>query len=296
MRIGFVGAGVVGTALALALTRRGHDVVAVASRTRTSAERLARRLPACAVESKQGVADKADLVFLTTPDDAIGMVCAEIRWRSGARVVHCSGAASTAVLEPARASGALVGAFHPLQTFASADAALASLPGTTFAVEADESLADELAALAEELGGRAIRLRAEDKVLYHAAAAIASNYLVVLASLAADLWTELGAERAEAVEALLPLLRGVLGNLERVGLPGALTGPIARGDVGTVRRHLDALAERAPGVLPAYALLGREAIRIAIEKGTLGQDRAAELAALLSEAATRATEGEGPCA
>ncbi len=296
MKIGFVGAGVVGTALALALTRRGHEVVAVASRTGTSAERLARRLPDCAVESKQGVADLADLVFLTTPDDVIGVVCAEIRWRPGVRVVHCSGAASTAVLEPARAAGALVGGFHPLQTFASADAALARLPGTTFAVEAEAPLSDELAALAEELGGRAIRLRAEDKVLYHAAAAIASNYLVVLASLAADLWAELGVGRAEAIGALLPLLEGTLGNLERVGLPGALTGPIARGDAGTVRRHLDALAERAPGVLPTYVVLGREAIRVALEKGTLDEGRAGELRALLDGIGTRAIEGGKRCA
>lgn len=290
MRIGFVGAGVVGTALALALSRCGHDVVAVASRTRASAEALARRLPGCAVESKQGVADRADLVFLTTPDDAIGAVCAEIRWRPGGRVVHCSGAASTAVLEPARAAGALVGGFHPLQTFASADAALASLPGTTFVVEAEEPLAAELAGLAAELGGRSMRLRAEDKVLYHAAAAIASNYLVVLVSLASELWAELGTGQAEAVGALMPLLKGTLGNLERVGLPGALTGPIARGDVGTVRRHLDALAERSPSVLPAYTLLGREAIRIALAKGTLDGDRAEELAALLADAGSWATK------
>ncbi|HEX8958718.1 MAG TPA: DUF2520 domain-containing protein [Solirubrobacterales bacterium] len=291
MRIGFVGAGVVGTALALALARRGHEVVAVASRTRASAERLALQLPGCAVESKQGVAERADLVFLTTPDDAIGAVCAEIRWRPESRVVHCSGAASTAVLEPARAAGCLVGGFHPLQTFASAEGAISALPGTTFAVEAEEPLFSELARLAADLGGHYLRLRAEDKVLYHAAAAIASNYLVVLASLAADLWAGLGAGREEAIGALLPLLRGTLGNLERVGLPGALTGPIARGDVGTVRRHLDVLAERAPEVLPAYTLLGREAIRIALEKGTLTQVRAGELAALLAEARGRAEEG-----
>jgi predicted short-subunit dehydrogenase-like oxidoreductase (DUF2520 family) len=296
LRAGFVGAGVVGTVLALALSDRGYEIVAVASRTPASAEALARRLPACAVETPQGVADRAELVFLTTPDDAIGAVARAIRWRPGQRVVHCSGAASTAVLEPARKMGCLVGGFHPLQTFATAETSLAKLPGTTFAIEADEPLASELCDLAVALWGRPLRLRAEDKVLYHAAASIASNYLVVLVGLAADLWAELGVEQSEAIGALSPLLEGTLANVERVGLPGALTGPIARGDVGTVRRHLDALARRAPGAIPAYALLGREAMRLAVDKGTLDRDSANALATLFDQAEGKGTEGGQACA
>jgi predicted short-subunit dehydrogenase-like oxidoreductase (DUF2520 family) len=281
-KIGFIGAGMAGTVLALALERIGFDVVAVASRTRASASALAGRLIDCRVTSPQEVADLADLVFVTTPDDAIEPVVRSIDWRAGGRVVHCSGATTTAVLEPARVAGSLVGGFHPLQTFASVENALASLTGTTFAVEAAEPLAGELFSLAERLGGRAFSLRSEDKILYHAAAVIASNYLVVLARLATDLWREFGVDQAEATAALLPLFRGTLGNLDRVGLPRCLTGPIARGDVGTICQHLEALADRAPSILPAYRLLGSEAVPIAREKGTLDPDLAERLLALLN--------------
>ena len=171
-------------------------------------------------------------------------------------------------------------------------------PGTTFAVEAEEPLASDLAGFAEELGGRAIRRRAEDKVLYHAAAAIASNYLVVLASLSADLWAGLGAERSEAIGALMPLLKGTLGNLERVGLPVRRPPARSRGATSGPSWSAPRSARRArAGDLPgAEILLGREAIRIALEKGTLGEERAAKLEALLADAASRSTEGGEPCA
>jgi len=283
MRLGFIGAGVVGTALSTALAARGYPVVAVGSRTPASAERLAARLPACRAVSPQEVADSAELVFVTTPDDALAGVVRSLSWREGQAVVHCSGAASTDVLDPARAAGAQVGGFHPLQTFASPEQAIANLPGTTFALEAEEPLLGQLAALARALGGTSVRLRAEDKVLYHAAAVFASNYLVTIVKLATDLWREFGVDSPEATRALLPLLRGTLNNVERVGLPGCLTGPIARGDVGTVRRHIAALETSAPAILETYRLLGRQAIPIGVDKGTLDPARAEELGRVLGE-------------
>ena len=283
MKLGFVGAGVVGTALSVSLAAKGYPVVAVGSRTRASAERLAERLPGCRALSLQEVADEADLVFVTTPDDAIAGVVTDLRWHAGQAVVHCSGAASTDVLGPARSAGALVGGFHPLQTFASPEQAIQNLPGTTFALEAEPPLLDRLAGLATALGGTWVRLRPEDKVLYHAAAVFASNYLVTLVKLATDLWREFGVETPEATRALLPLLRGTLNNLDRVGLPRCLTGPIARGDVGTVRRHLAALERSAPGILETYRRLGRETIAIGTAKGTLDPARAEELGRLLGD-------------
>ena len=117
LKLGFIGAGTVGNALAVRLVGRGYPVVAVSSRSRTSAQRLAGAVNGCQVfGSSQAVADSAELVFITTPDDAIASVAAEVQWQTGQNVVHCSGADSAESLEPARKLGANVGAFHPLQT------------------------------------------------------------------------------------------------------------------------------------------------------------------------------------
>ncbi len=251
--IGFIGAGTVGTALAVRLKLRGYAIVAVASRTPASAHRLADQVPGCRVyASGDGVAQAADLIFITTPDAAIGAVASGVPWRRGQAVVHCSGVDSLDVLEPARKRGAMVGGFHPLQTFASVAQAVENIPGSTIAVEAEEPLLTTLKGVAESLEGKWVVLKAGDKVLYHAAAVISCNYLVTLMQMATDLWQTFGVDRAEATQALMPLLRGTLNNLEKVGLPNCLTGPVARGDLGTIRKHLEALERAAPHLLPAY--------------------------------------------
>jgi predicted short-subunit dehydrogenase-like oxidoreductase (DUF2520 family) len=281
-KIGFIGAGTVGTALAVRLAEQGYAVVAVSSRKWSSAQKLADRIVNCrAVEENQEVARLADLVFITTPDDAIAPVVNAVQWREGQMVVHCNGSASTDILEKARRAGALVGSFHPLQTFADLAEALENLPGSAFAIEAEEPLHDLLARMAHDLGGQGFRLRAEDKVLYHAAAVITSNYTVALMKMATDLWRSFGVPAAQATQALLPLLRGTVNNIDKVGLPNCLTGPIARGDIGTLRNHLNALLERAPGMIDAYRQLGLQAIPIALEKGRISQEKAREMKALL---------------
>jgi len=263
-RLGFIGAGVTGSAFARCLAGAGYPVVAVASRTAASAERLAERLKGCrAVADPQAVADVADLVFITTPDDAIVEVAAQARWRPGVWVVHVSGAKSLDVLEPARRAGAAVGSIHPLQTFADAEHAVASMPGSTFALEGEGPLLACLRAMALALGGRAIELRPQDKALYHVAAVLVSNYVVTLVDMATKLWQQFGVEQDSARESLLPLLQGTVNNLRRLGLPDALTGPIARGDLGTVRRHLEALEASAPDLLLAYRELGLRTIPVA---------------------------------
>jgi predicted short-subunit dehydrogenase-like oxidoreductase (DUF2520 family) len=280
--IGFIGAGTVGTALAVRLSGSGYRVVAAASRSRSSAERLAASVPGCTARaSKQEVADAADLVFITTPDDAIGRVAAEIAWHPGQSVVHCSGADSLDSLEPARRAGARVGGFHPLQTFASVTHAIENLPGSTFGIEAEGDLFDLLSEMASALEGNWVRLRAEDKVLYHAAAVLACNYLVTLTKMATDLWRDFDASTPEAVRALMPLLRGTLNNIENVGLPHCLTGPIARGDLGTIRKHIAALERSAPALLTAYRELGLQTVPIALEKGKIDDATATEMKRLL---------------
>ena len=283
-KIGFIGAGTVGTALAVRLSGKGYPVVAVSSRTKASAHRLAEAVPGCrAYDGAQAVADNAQLVFITTPDDVIAQVVAEFQWHPGQGVVHCSGAAATDILEPARECGAYVGGFHPLQTFASVTYAIENLPGSTFAIEADEPLLSTLQEMAIALEGSWVRLGAGDKVLYHAAAVVACNYFVTLVKLATDLWQSFGVPPQQATRALIPLLRGTLNNLDNVGLPHCLTGPIARGDLGTIKKHIFALERAAPGLLTTYRELGLQTIPIALAKGKIDQERAKELETLLKE-------------
>jgi predicted short-subunit dehydrogenase-like oxidoreductase (DUF2520 family) len=284
LKIGFIGAGTVGTALAARLAGWGYPVVAASSRSRASARKLAQAIKGCHVfDSSQAVADNAELIFITTPDDAIARVAAEVHWHPGQSVVHCSGADSTDILEPAREAGARVGAFHPLQTFANPEQALENIAGSTFALEADEPLLGTLKDLASALDGQWVELKAKDKVLYHAAAVFACNYMVTLTKLATDLWQSFGVPPPKATKALVPLLRGTLHNIETIGIPQCLTGPIARGDIGTINKHLDALKSTAPQLLSTYRELGRQTVPIALAKGKIGQPQARELQEILGQ-------------
>ncbi len=282
LKLGFIGAGTVGTALSVRLSGRGYPIVAVSSRSQTSAENLARAVNGCRVlADNQGVADNAQLVFVTTPDDVIASVVSQIRWHPGQSVVHCSGAASTDILQPAKELGAQVGAFHPLQTFASAKQAIENIPGSTFALEAEEPLLNTLKDMATALDGHWVELKTSDKVIYHASAVIACNYMVTLVKLATDLWQTFNIPPRQATQALLPLLRGTLNNIDTLGIPQCLTGPIARGDIGTIKKHLDALNQIAPNLLSTYRELGLQTIPIALAKGRINQSQAQELRATL---------------
>jgi predicted short-subunit dehydrogenase-like oxidoreductase (DUF2520 family) len=290
LKIGFIGAGTVGSALAAGLTDSGYCIAAVSSRTVASAEKLARTIPGCqAVSTNQQVADAADIVFITTPDVVIPQIASAVQWHQGQSVVHCSGADSTAVLEPARQMGAQTGVFHPFQSFAGVKQANANLPGSTIAIEATEPLLTTLKEMAEKLNCRWIELKAEDKVVYHAAAVIASNYLVTLVKLADDLWETFGIPREQATQALLPLLKGTLNNIETAGIPQALTGPIARGDIETVKKHIAALQQEAPDALSAYCELGLQTLPIAQAKGKIDEEKAAGLRAVLKAGAKKKT-------
>lgn len=274
VRLAFAGAGRLAAVLAPALEQAGYSVAAVASRSAAHGEQLAQRLAGCRVVPLDGLAEQADVIFLTVPDSAIGAVSAEVRWRAGSAAVHCSGAAGLDVLQAAASAGAAVGSFHPLQSFAAG--AEAPLAGVTVAIE---GLEDVLASMARALGCRPLSLPPGLKPLYHASATLASNYLVTLLGQAARLWQPLGCSESEALAALLPLVRTTVDNVERLGAAGALTGPIARGDGDTVRRHLAALGVHAPDLLPMYRELGLETLPLA----QLAPEPAAELTAILSK-------------
>ncbi|HEY87626.1 MAG TPA: DUF2520 domain-containing protein [Dehalococcoidia bacterium] len=283
VKLGFIGAGTVGSALATRLSSKGYQVVAVSSRDQTSARNLARSINCRAFDNNQDVTDAAELVFITTPDDVIAAVTSEIQWHPGQSVVHCSGADSTQILEPAMKLGVQVGVIHPLQTFASAKQAIENMPGSTFVLEADEPLLTTLKEMATALDGHWIELEAKDKVIYHAAAVITCNYLVTLVKLATDLWQTFNVPTQQATQALLPLIRGTIHNIETVGIPQCLTGPIARGDTGTIKKHLEALQKVTPAILPTYRELGLQTIPIALAKGRINQKQAQELQELMKQ-------------
>jgi predicted short-subunit dehydrogenase-like oxidoreductase (DUF2520 family) len=280
--IGIIGAGVTGTALADRLFHQGYRVTAVNSRTMASAQRLASSITGCAICSNpQQVADLAQAVFITTPDDTIASIAAGLDWHMGQFVIHCSGVHSTDILEPAHKFGAYTCCLHPLQTFASIEEAIHNMHGSTFALEGDQQGLEVAEEMATALQGNIIRLKASDKILYHAAAVTLSNYLVTLMKTAADLWQSFGVSQEDAVKAMLPLLKGTVNNIERVGIPGCLTGPIARGDIGTVQKHMQALEKENPGALDTYRTLGLQTISIALAKGRISLETAEELRSAL---------------
>ncbi|MFH1662761.1 MAG: DUF2520 domain-containing protein [Chloroflexota bacterium] len=285
IKIGFIGAGAVTNALATTLNSKGYPVVAVSSRNLQSADRLARLIKGCRSCSNQEVADTAELVFITTPDDVIASVVADVKWRPGQSVVHCSGADSTDILAPAREAGTNIGAFHPLQTFIGLRQE--NLPGITYALEASEPLLTILRDMTTALGGHWIELKAGDKVLYHTAAVFACNYLITLFKIATDLWQSFGIPPQQATRALLPLLQGTINNIDSTGIPQCLTGPIARGDSGTIKKHLKALQNVAPELITIYKELGLQTIPIALAKGRIDNEHADELQAILSQPAER---------
>jgi len=204
----------------------------------------------------------ADVVIVAVPDDALAGVAREIApaVRRGAVVVHTSGALTSAALAPVRRAGARAASLHPLMTMPTAEAGVRALPGTFFFFEGDPGTGPVLRALVAALGGIAVPVARRGKTLYHAAAVIACNDLVALLDTAFRLFGKAGIPERKARAALAPLVRRTLENVLALGPVRALTGPVARGDAGTVRRHLAALggADRA-----LYRLLGRATLRLA---------------------------------
>jgi len=279
--VAFIGAGRLAHTLARDLTHAGYPVAAVASRTAASADRLAARLPTCRTTTAQEAADAAELVFITTSDGAIEQACEAVRWRAGQTVVHCSGAATAELLASARRDGAAVAAFHPITTFAGFDDPTPALQGVTFGADGDAPALAVLADVAERLGGRLVPVTPELKALYHAGGVIACNYLVTLLATGGRLMTAAGVPPEAAGDALRLMMRRTLENAARLGTAPALSGPVSRGDAGTVARHLAALEAHAPDLTPLYRALGQATIPLGQAKGTLSAAGAEELQRLL---------------
>ncbi|MEP7378675.1 MAG: DUF2520 domain-containing protein [Chloroflexota bacterium] len=284
-RIGFIGAGRVGTALAVAFSRAGWEVTGVASRDEDRRNQFHSLVPtARAFEDASNVLDEADLIFLTVPDDAIASVAEDLHLYSGQALVHTSGALPASVLTPAMAAGTSKASFHPLVAFADLDRALEALRGATVALDGDESLLPVLADMAESVGARPVRLPEGGKSAYHAAAMMAAGGLIGLLDGIVQVAQLAGLDEKTALAVYLPLARQALANSERFGVDTSLTGPFVRGDVGTVRGHLEVLRQSTPDALDLYVAVARRELAIARRRGRLTQEAAAQLEALLDGA------------
>ncbi|MFC5943508.1 DUF2520 domain-containing protein [Micromonospora harpali] len=279
LTVGVLGAGRVGAVLGAALAAAGHRVVAASGVSGATKARIALLLPDAANRSATSVAHAAtDLLLVAVPDDELAAVVAGLAetgaLRPGQVVAHTSGAHGLGVLAPAAAVGARPLALHPAMTFTGTPDDLGRLAGISYGVTAPAELRPLAARLVADLGGVPEWVGEADRPLYHAALAHGANHLVTLVNEAADRLRDAGVGQPEKV--LAPLLRAALENALRLG-DDALTGPVSRGDAGTVRRHLERLAATAPESVAAYLTLARRTADRAIASGRLRPADAAPL-------------------
>ena len=289
--VGVIGAGKVGAVLGAALRNAGHAVTgvhAVSEASRTRAEAL---LPDAPILEIPEILRRSELVLLAVPDDVlpelISGLAAAGHLQAGHLLVHTSGRFGTSVLDPARASGAIPLAIHPAMTFTGLSLDLARLKDCMFGVSADSIVLPVAQALVVEMGGEPVVIAEADRGTYHAALAHASNHLVTLTAQSRQLLETIGVEQPDRM--LSPLMHAALEN-SLVNGDSALTGPVARGDVGTVRRHLEVLSTLVQDGLPddirlAYRQMARVTALRAVDRGALTEAVARELLELLGDTA-----------
>ena len=285
LKVGIIGPGRVGAALGVALTRAGHEVVAVAAVSDLSVGRAREHFPGVPLTDPAGVVEAADLVLLTVPDDALpGLVSGLVTIGApvqGRLLAHTSGRYGISVLEVATRQGALPLALHPVMTFTGRSDDLQRLRGISYGITTLEQLRPVAEVLVIEMDGEPVFIAEEHRDLYHAALASAANHLVTLVTEACDLLQLAGA--GDPARMLSPLLYAALDNALRLGDAG-LTGPVARGDAGTVAGHLAALRETAPEALAVYVALARLTADRALAAGLLAPPDAERLLDVLAGA------------
>ncbi len=283
LAVGVVGAGRAGTAMAAALARAGHRVVAASAVSQDSLNRIRRSLPGARVGRPEEVVEAAGLVLLTVPDDALpglvsGLAATGVPL-AGRLLAHASGRHGLAVLEPATREGALPLALHPVMTFTGRQDDVEKMRGISFGITAPDPLRPVAEALVVEMGGEPVFIAEEQRGLYHAGLASAANHLVTLVTASGDLLAAAGVP--DPAKMLGPLLGAALENALAFG-DAALTGPVARGDADTVAAHVQAIAAAAPESLGAYLALARLTADRALAAGRLDPADAQRLLGVLS--------------
>lgn len=284
LTVGVVGAGRVGPVLAASLQLAGHRPVAVSGVSDASRRRAAALLPDVPVVTPTEVLERAELVLLTVPDDALPELVAGLAEtgavRPGRLLVHTSGRYGTSVLEPALRAGALPLALHPAMTFTGTAVDVQRLAGCSFGVTAPEELRMAAEALVIEMGGEPEWIEESARPLYHAALALGANHLVTLVAQSMELLRTAGVSAPDRM--LGPLLGAALDNALRSG-DAALTGPVARGDAGTVAAHVAELRKHSPQTVAGYLAMARSTADRALAQGLLKPELAEELLGVLAD-------------
>lgn len=285
MRIGFIGAGVMGKAMGMLLRGCGYEIAGYSSRCETSALRVAKEVGGKFFSDNTKLVANCDVLFITTPDDVIRQVCHDLAkkeaFHPGQVVVHMSGSHTVAILEPAERQGAIALSMHPLQSCPTPEKAVGSLPHSVFSLEGSPEALKIGKTMVSRIGADYFVLSGEDKVLYHAAACMASNYLVSLIGGAMELMEASGVEKEMILPALMPLVEGTLDNLRSMPPVEALTGPIKRGDIRTVEGHIENIGEKKPELLDMYKALGRRTLNLAMKRYRLEGVKLKSLTVLL---------------
>ncbi|MDD4356273.1 MAG: DUF2520 domain-containing protein [Smithellaceae bacterium] len=284
LNFAIIGAGMVGTAIGFLLKKAGHNIAAVADLSPEHLKRAKTFIGAPGFPNPAKAAALADCMLITTPDDHIESVCTGIVAASsvrGKKVFHMSGAGGLDLLDSAYRAGAAVASIHPLQSFSSIESAIENIPGSYFGVTASKGAKKLSSGIVRDLRGIPLYIKPDQKPLYHAAACIASNYLVSLMSVVEAIYLSIGFSEKDARKAYLPLVYGSLKNIEKQGCKNALTGPIARGDYGTVQKHIEAMVRHLPDHSSLYANMGMTAVKLARQKGTLNAAQAKIITDLL---------------
>lgn len=271
MRIVILGGGRAGKTLGRLLHSAGHEIAIVFCRSGERAREAVRFIGSGSVGRLQDVAGSgAQLVLICVPDGEIAGIAQGLKLPTGAVAAHVSGVHSAAVLAPLSPRGAI----HPLMSFADPERAATGFPGTFCSIDGEPGAVELLQSLARQIGGVPWPISSESKALYHAGAVFASNYVVAAFEGALRLFEAAGIPREPAQRALRGLTSATAGNIAAVGLPQALTGPIERGDIETVRMHVRAIAAGAPDLSGVYAALAWLACEVALAKGTLTEEGA----------------------
>lgn len=286
-KVAIIGPGKVGVSVGLLLARAGYEISAIYARDEAKALEPARMFANAKICSAEAAARSADLLLLSVSDDAIEPVCNELAdklaFTNGQLLVHFSGALSSHALSRAREKcAALTASIHPLQTFPSIEQALASLPGAYWFCEGDKRALDLLLPMIVEIGGKPQIIPTEKKTLYHASSVIACNYLVSLMDIALNVAEAASLDPELSWKALQPLVQATLANISSSGCTSSLTGPICRGDLKTVGKHIKELKHLDPELAAIYKCLGNWTGKIAARKG-LSVERLDELAGVLAD-------------
>ncbi|WP_026553174.1 DUF2520 domain-containing protein [Arthrobacter sp. H20] len=282
--VGIIGAGKVGAVLGAALRAADHAVIGVSAVSEASRERAEMLLPGVPVLEIPDIIERSELVLIAVPDDALSELVDGLAklgsWQPGQLIAHTSGRFGISVLEPARQMGAIPLALHPAMTFTGMSLDLARLPDCSFGITAPSAVLPVAQALVVEMGAEPVVIDESQRPLYHAALAHASNHLVTITAQSTQLLTDIGVEQPHRM--LGPLMRASLENALSAG-EGALTGPVARGDTGTVEAHIEALnSQSSEDISAAYRGLAIATAQRAVDRGLLSRAQGAAITRALT--------------